>query len=454
MAGGTYINSTQAWCPACGRTELARIVARPGGVFMERMCPKGVASSKIAADHKWYLERTEHAAAPACRPAPGTKLKGCPSDCGPCALHAGGLRLPVFSITNDCNLDCPKCFTYNRQDLKYYKSVADTKKIIKEIVKLSGGVQVLNLTGGEPTLHPDLPAIIKACRHPKIKRITMNTNGLRLAREPRLAAELKALGVQVVLSVDTFDPAKSRMIAGRDITREKRRALEALEKHCTPTTILSTCIKGVNDGEVAAITRDYLSRPFMRSVTIQNMTYTGKNGSAFKPRRHITIDEVEDRLAVAGPFTKEDFFPLGDYHPLCYSVAYYLLSGGRLTSLARLADKRRLSAAASGGYLPEPDAALSRDLMDGVSRLWAEGADEAVIKGLRAQAAAYQRGGGAPEENIRAVYIHPHMDEDNFDTDRVSRCGDLVPDESGRMVPACSYNLLYRQKDPRFWVEE
>lgn len=453
MADGTYINSTLAWCAACKQTEMARIVARPDGVFMERMCSKGTASVKLAADPKWYLERMEYAAAPVKSLTPETKLKGCPQDCGPCAWHAGGLRLPVFSITNDCNLDCPKCFTYNRNDRKYYKSIADTKKIVKEIIKLSSGVQVLNLTGGEPTMHPDLPGIIKACRHPKIKRITMNTNGLRLAREPRLAAELKALGVQVVLSVDTFDPAKSRKIAGRDITREKRKALEALEKHGVPTTILCTCIKDLNDAEVASITREYLPRDFMRSVTIQNMTFTGKNGSEFKPRKHITIDEVEELLAQAGPFTKQDFFPLGTYHPLCYSVAYYLRTGEELTPLAKLADKRRLSESASGGYLPEADGHLVREMLDGISRLWADGASETVIRGLRAHAAAFQQGGTTPEEHIRAVYIHPHMDEDNFDVDRVSRCGDLVPDEKGSMIPACSYNLLYRQKDPRFWVE-
>jgi hypothetical protein len=52
---------------------------------------------------------------------------------------------------------------------------------------------------------------------------------------------------------------------------------------------------------------------------------------------------------------------------------------------------------------------------------------------------------------IKMVYIHPHMDEDNFDMARVSRCGDMVPNESGVMMPACSYNLLYRRRDPRFW---
>jgi hypothetical protein len=208
----------------------------------------------------------------------------------------------------------------------------------------------------------------------------------------------------------------------------------------------------LNDLEVAAIAREYIAKGFMRSVTIQNMTYTGKNGSAFSPRRHITIDEVEDLLAAKGPFAKEDFFALGTYHPLCYSVAYYLLNEGKLTSLSKIADRRRLTEATAGGYLMQPSGEMMREMMDGVNRLWAEGADAGVIRGLRKQAAELHNGGSV-EETTRAVYIHPHMDEDNFDIDRVSRCGDLVPDEKGRMVPACSYNLLYRQKDDRFWVE-
>jgi hypothetical protein len=57
------------------------------------------------------------------------------------------------------------------------------------------------------------------------------------------------------------------------------------------------------------------------------------------------------------------------------------------------------------------------------------------------------------ERWIKMLLIHPHMDSDNFDIDRVSSCGDLVPDEDGRMIPACAYNLLYRQKDSRFWRE-
>ena len=57
------------------------------------------------------------------------------------------------------------------------------------------------------------------------------------------------------------------------------------------------------------------------------------------------------------------------------------------------------------------------------------------------------------EEHILTVYIHAHMDEDNFDTGRVSTCPDLVPDPSGTFVPACAYNVFYRMKDERFWIE-
>ena len=56
------------------------------------------------------------------------------------------------------------------------------------------------------------------------------------------------------------------------------------------------------------------------------------------------------------------------------------------------------------------------------------------------------------ESSVRTVYIHTHMDEDNFDCSRAMMCPDLVPAEPGRLIPACTYNLFYRMKDERFYV--
>lgn len=462
--GETYLRSTLAYCPRCEKTEFARIVARPDGVYMDRVCPEsGAVATRIARDVDWYVERSaqpRRAASHAnCLPA----KKGCPFDCGPCQWHSGDLHLPVFSITNDCNLDCPICFTHNRPDCQYYKSVEETKQIIGHIIERTGGVQLINLTGGEPTQHPDLFAVLDACRHEKIGRITMNTNGIRIAGDRRFAEKIKAAGVQIVLSLDTFDPATSVLIHGKDITKAKRKCLQTLAELDIPTTILPVCIKGINDHEIPDIVHSSLRLPFVRSVTVQNMTYTGKNGSLFEPRQHITMDEVEALLAEREGISQGDFFPLSSYHPLCYSAAYYIVHGERLISLAQLLGRELLMDLSRDAYILNPDRDLSAPFRDAINRAWAEGADDETLALLRRFLAALyptQRQLSEAERKvvleawIKMVLVHPHMDADNFDIDRVSSCGDLVPDESGRMIPACAYNLLYRQQDSRFWAEE
>jgi len=115
-----------------------------------------------------------------------------------------------------------------------------------------------------------------------------------------------------------------------------------------------------------------------------------------------------------------------------------------------------------GRYYIDPGCSSTELLREGINRLWAETGDDQLVRDLRGiMERAFPRDGtgtggsasGDADRYFKAILIHAHMDEDNFDLDRVSRCGDLVPDEDGRMVPACSYNLFYRQSDPRFWVE-
>ncbi|MCB9497122.1 MAG: radical SAM protein [Fibrobacteria bacterium] len=455
------LHGTMAWCESCATTEPARLVARPDGVHMERLCPvQGVRATRVAARAEWYMRRVPgpREADEPVRPAPATR--GCPRDCGPCENHLARIRLPVFSITNDCNMDCPICFTYNRPDRKYYKPIEDVLTIVDKVLERTEGLQLVNMTGGEPTLHPLLPEIVQAVRDRGIPRVTVNTNGLRLASDPEFARRIKESGAHLVLSLDTFDPERSRRIHGADVVAAKRKALEVMERLDIPTTILCVAIQGVNDDEVGPLVSEYLPKEFVRSITIQNMTWTGANGSRFEPRRHITIDEVEDLVAAREGFDREDFFPLAGYHPLCYSVAYYLVHEGKVRSLTRFLAPAQLEALTRSRYFLEPDAAFTRDFLDGLARVWSQGEDPSFLSTLRRAVLALQnpdidarRRQELAERFVKMVYIHPHMDPDNFDIDRVSRCGDVVPDEEGRMVPACSYNLLYRQRDPRFWVE-
>src|SRR5574341_1020938 len=120
----TYLGTVQGMCRECRALVPARIIEDGGAVWQERLCPTcGRARARIADSVAWYLERVGIAVK--CKPAlqPGTPVQhGCPFDCGPCAFHANACRLPVFSVTNLCNLDCPICFTYNRPDRCYHMS--------------------------------------------------------------------------------------------------------------------------------------------------------------------------------------------------------------------------------------------------------------------------------------------------------------------------------------------
>jgi len=431
---------------------------------MKRLCADHPTEPVIiAADYVWYMERITRAHNTRVPSNAKPSLHGCPHDCGLCTQHGNTINLPVFSITNDCNLDCPICFTYNRPDMQYYKSLDDVKRIIEVIRNQRGDLDVINLTGGEPTLHPNFFEITEYLRSCGFKRITINTNGIRVAHDEDFAERLGDSHAQMVLSLNTFDPDKSIRLHGRDISQEKRMALAAFEKHNVPVTILCVAVRNFNETDLSSIVSEYIRKPFVKNIVIQNMTFTGMHGSLFHPREHITIDQVESFLEQSGSFSREDFFPLGSSHPLCYSAAYYFVDGDLMIPITRIIPRERLIELTSNGYLISPDDRFSSDFLDGINRLWADGECDDNIALLRSffkrmypadKKLTDEERAAVAESSIKSIYIHSHMDEDTIDLGRVSKCGDIVPDESGALAPACSYNLLYRENDERFWHAE
>ena len=125
----TYLGTVQGMCRECRALVPARVLEEDGAVYQERLCPRcGSARARMADDVEWYLARA--ATTVRCKPACCRARRctsGCPQDCGPCAVHANACHLPVFSVTNACNMDCPICFTYNRADQKYFMSRAELR---------------------------------------------------------------------------------------------------------------------------------------------------------------------------------------------------------------------------------------------------------------------------------------------------------------------------------------
>jgi uncharacterized radical SAM superfamily Fe-S cluster-containing enzyme len=462
----SYYATTTGMCRECRKLIPSRIIIRKNSVYQQGLCPKcGRTEAKIAHDAGWYMNVIRNTQ-PSRKPQTFSRpvKNGCPFDCGLCTWHESACNLPVFSVTNACNLDCPICFTYNRKDKLYFMPPAEMRRIVKWLVSSEKYIDLINITGGEPTLHPKIIELLEICRDKRIGRITMNSNGLRLAKDKKLCTRLKELGVHVILSFNTLNPSTSQKIHGRDIVKIKLQALENLKQYNVPVTLLNVMIPRINHTEIAQIIGLMKKYPNILSLTIQNMTYTGNGGGNFLPRNHLPVDETASIIEnqTKSKISKTDFVPLPSAHPLCYLTCYLFKDGKDLIPFRRFLSEEEMSKLLGNHYLIHPEENMEQVMHQAINRLWAKGDKKNILKGLKNLVKyiyppdetldIFERQHRA-ESSIRTIYIHAHMDEDNFDISRVIKCPDLVPDIKKTFIPACAYNLFYRMKDKRFWIE-
>lgn len=459
----TYFTTVRGMCRDCRRIVPARVFFRDGRVWQKSLCPTcKTTPAMIAGDRDWYLAETLKTM-PDHSPLRGSHASrlGCPHDCGPCAWHASPCQLPVLSITNACNLRCPICFTYNRADRIYHTPVEEMQHTVDWIVESSGPVDLINITGGEPTLHPQLLDILRICRRPEIGRITMNSNGLRLAEDPALCEQLAELGVYIILSFNTFDSQVSERLHGRDLTEIKLKAIANLTRAGTRMTLLNVMIADTNEDAIPHLLDLMQNNDHILSLTVQTMTYTGQGGGGFARTRHLPVDEAARIICGQsdGRIAFNDFVTRPSAHPLCYLICYMLKTDESLLPFARFARREDIERLIADSYLIR--AGREHDFFKQViDELYAQDLTEHLAKLRRLVEELYPAGRPltefdrqrVAESAVRTIYVHAHMDEDTFDCSRAMMCPDLVPAEPGRLIPACTYNLFYRMKDERFFV--
>jgi len=453
-------------CRHCRQIVPARVFFQDEQVYQQSLCPQcDTAPALIASDKNWYLDNIL-SPLPDKSPLTGShpSSQGCPHDCGPCQWHASPCQLPVISITNACNLRCPICFTYNRHDRLYTMPVPRMQETIDKLVANAGKLDLINITGGEPTLHPQLIDILQVCKRPDIGRITLNTNGITLAQDPELCKRLSDLGVHIVLSFNSFDPATTITLHGQDITEKKLQAIHTMTEAGLKLTLLHVMVQGINQAALAPILDLMAHSDNILSLTIQTMTYTGQGGGHFKNTGRVPVDLATRLLCEQsqGILNCDDFVTRPSAHPQCYLICYLLKNGTQMIPFTRMATKEAIQQLFQGSYLIRPE--QGQDFFtDLINQLYADNQTEhlPLLRQLieqmypsdSARLSEFDRQRIA-ESAVRTIYVHAHMDEDTFDCSRAMQCPDLVPAEPGRLIPACTYNLFYRMKDENFYVEQ
>ncbi|HNV77244.1 MAG TPA: GTP 3',8-cyclase MoaA [Gemmatimonadaceae bacterium] len=174
-----------------------------------------------------------------------------------------GIEYLRISVTDRCNFRCVYCMPLEglqwlpKRDILSYEEIAE---VVRQLAPL--GLRRLRITGGEPTIRPELPSLVRLLREiPAIQDIALSTNGVRL---PQLAPALREAGLdRVNMSADSLRADRIIAIARRDLGLSPVEAAAAAEAAgIGPIKMNVVVMRGINDDEVVDFARLALDHPW------------------------------------------------------------------------------------------------------------------------------------------------------------------------------------------------
>lgn len=333
-----YVN---AFCPECHDDEqpLADVERlsgwlsiRDGRVWLERGCRMHGWIRTLYDENPEILTYLEQWTAPTKAHLPDTPGNFLPTPeafaYGLPEVHSQHTCTLLEDITDHCNLACPTCFASSAPALSAVAPVeAVLANVDARLARENNHLDVLMLSGGEPTLHPEFARLIEALVERPITRIMVNTNGLTVARDDAL---LKLLTkhrqrVEVYLQYDGGTREASVHHRGGDLRAQKDRAIERLTGAGIFTTLTMTAALGVNDDQIGHVIQRALATPYIGGVSIQPVFASGRS-AGLDPMDRLTHTGVLARLDAQtdGQVTWRDLTALPCSHPHCMSVGYLL----------------------------------------------------------------------------------------------------------------------------------
>lgn len=438
-------------CSTCFRKVEGKILFQDGKVFMEKLCPThGTEKVLMADDIDYYKRCREVFLKPPEQPNHyQTPIKyGCPYDCGLCPSHEQHSCLSLIEVTDHCNLKCPICYAQSGPERVTYRSLAQIEQMLDAVVHSEREADVVQISGGEPTIHPDFFAILDAAKARPIKHLMVNTNGLRIAADREFAQRLATYmpDFELYLQFDSFERETLMELRGADLRKVREQAIAHCNEFGISTTLVVTLKKGLNDHEVGKIIDWAATQPAIRGVTFQPVQAAGRLEQFNPATDRLTLTEVRRQIyEQSSIFNADDIIPV-PCHPDSLAMGYALKVGGEVVPLTGMIDPQILIEGGRNTIVYEQDPVVT----DHIFRLFATNhSPSSSAQSLREllcclpQVAAPQSLG---YENIFRVLIMQFIDAYSFDVRSVKKTCVHIVHPDGRLIPFDTYNLFYRDE--------
>ena len=444
-----FYDSAVSVCSICLRRVEAKILIKDDKVYLEKWCAEHGRERVLIADDAAYYRKAREVfiKTPEMPRLFNTEQRwGCPYDCGLCPEHMQHSCLTLIEITDHCNLKCPICYAESGPHRPGFRDLATVERMLDAVVANEGEPDVVQISGGEPTLHPDFFAILDAAKRRPIRHLMVNTNGLRIAREPEFAARLAGYqpGFEVYLQFDSLRDEVHEELRGARLGEIRRRALQHLNEHDVSTTLVVTVKKGLNDHELGEIVEFALTQPCVRGVTFQPIQAAGRLENYDAARDRLTLTEVRSRiLAQTKTFQPDDLIPV-PCNPDCLAMAYALKMGSDVVPLTRFVTPETLVAKGRNTIVVERDEELRAHVLGLFATNHSPESQACSLSDLLCCLPQVQAPTDLGYRNVFRVLIMQFVDATSFDLRAVKKSCVHIAQPDGSMIPFDTFNIFYR----------
>ncbi len=437
-------------CSTCYRRAEGKIVFEDGCVYLLKRCPVHGSEKVLMADDVDYYRRCREVFIKS--PEMPNKYNmpvrwDCPYDCGLCTDHEQHSCLTLVEINDHCNLECPICYASSGPARASYRSLQQIEAMLDAIVRNEGKPDVVQISGGEPTLHPEFFAVLNAAKSRPIQHLMVNTNGIRIARDPDFAERLANYmpGFEIYLQFDSFESNALKVLRGADLSSIRMQAIERLNRLGISTSLVVTLKRGLNDHEIGRIIDWAVQQPCVRGVVLQPIQAAGRQENFDPARDRLTLTEVRRKiLEQTKLFRPEDVIPV-PCHPDSLAMAYALKLNGKVIPLTGMLDPKILIEGGRNTIVFENDVGLQKQLFKLFSTNHSPKSSAATLRDLLCCLPRVTAPSKIDYSNVFRVIIMQFIDAWSFDVRSVKKtCVHIAHPDGKRIIPFDTYNLFYR----------